>query len=200
MEAVIDSDKVSGVILCGGSGRRMGNRDKGLLTLATRPFIDYVIERLAPQVADLTINSPHHDDYRHYGLTIIGDTVAGRVGPLAGLLSALHHCNNEWVIAVPCDTPRLPDDLVTRMVATVKREGKRLCSVSDGERLHGVVLLAHRSLTASLEAYLASGERRVQRWIEANDPAIADFSDQPGAFINLNTPEELRRLEEELCR
>lgn len=200
MNVTIDSNNIRAVILCGGSGRRMGHRDKGLLPLAGRPFIDYVIERITPQVKAVAINTAHHDDYRHYALPLLHDSPAGGLGPLAGLLAALRHTPSEWLLVVPCDTPQLPHDLVCRMVEAVTTSGKRLCSVSDGERLHGVILLAHRELADSLASYLEQGERRVQEWLMKNDPAIADFSDQPEAFINLNTPEQLAQLEERLCR
>lgn len=199
MTSIQSKQDITAVILAGGQGRRMGHTDKGLLNLNARPFIEHVIERIKSQIKQIAINSPAPEDYRQYGLPVFADVIEGGLGPLAGLHAALTRCDSEWVLILPCDTPLLPADLVSRMVETVSREGREVCTVTDGKRLHAVIILARQSVLPRLEAFLRSGQRRVQNWLGDEQPAIADFSDQPDAFVNLNTPEQLAQLESELC-
>ncbi len=199
MEPIDVAHDITAVILAGGQGRRMGQTDKGLLTLAGRPFIEHVIARIRPQIPRLALNSYAPEDYRRYGLPVFTDAIAGGLGPLAGLHAALTHCDSQWVLTLPCDTPLLPTDLVSRMVESVEREQRDVCTVSDGQRLHAVIILANKKVLPRLESFLNSGQRRVQDWLAGEQPAIADFSDTPDAFINLNTPEQLTKLEKELC-
>lgn len=131
---------VTGLILAGGQGRRMGGRDKGLEPLAGRPLVAHVLDRLAGQLAGVMINANRHlDRYADYGDRLITDLEGGYQGPLMGIYSGLRAADTPWVLVVPCDTPALPMDLVPRLVA-----GLNDCDIAvahDGERLHPVVAL-----------------------------------------------------------
>jgi molybdopterin-guanine dinucleotide biosynthesis protein A len=190
------AEKITAVILAGGQGRRMGNRDKGLIKLNNIPLIEHVIDKIAPQVGRIAINSSDSEAYEEYGYPVFADLLRGGLGPLAGLHSALSHCDSELVLILPCDTPLLPADLVERMLRALEESGAELCSVSDGERLHAVFILARRSVKERLEHYLQQGNRRVQEWLRSEQAAVAKFPDSPDSFINLNTPEELSGLEQ----
>ena len=192
-----EREKITAVILVGGRGRRMGHRDKGLIDFNGKPLIKHVIDRIAPQVGQLAINSPNHEAYAHYGYPTFGDVLDGGLGPLAGLHSALSHCNSELVLILPCDTPIIPDDLVERMLKQLDDEDADICSVSDGERIHAVFILARFTIKERLEDYLQQGKLRVQGWLKDEQAAIAMFTDCPHSFINLNTPEELSNLEQQ---
>lgn len=184
--------QVSGVVLAGGAARRMGGEDKGLLPLNGRPLIAHIIERLQPQCAKLAINCQiQQDGYAAFGLPLLHDSLPGRLGPLAGLLTAMEQAETEFVLTVPCDTPFLPIDLVSRMLAALQQSGAALCSVSDGERMHPVFMLARREGHPALRQYLLSGQRKVHHWFCSQSHCLCDFSDQPEAFFNINTPEQL---------
>lgn len=191
-----EREKITAVILAGGQGRRMGHRDKGLIELNGKPLIEHVIDKIAPQVGQIAINSPDHKAYEQYGYPTFGDVLSGGLGPLAGLHSALSHCNSELILVLPCDTPLIPDDLVERMVRQLDEEGAELCSVSDGERVHAVFILARSTIKQRLEGYLQQGKRRVQEWLKSEQAAIAIFTECPLSFININTQEELSNLEQ----
>lgn len=170
----------------------MGGEDKGLILLDGKAMICHVIERLAGQTPQLLINcNRNQQQYADLGYPLLTDTIDGGVGPLAGLLSALEQSESEYVLSVPCDTPLLPRDLAGRMLDAIEREGAQLCTVSDGERLHPVVMLAHRSVQANLRDYLLGGGRKVHDWFYSLPHCSADFSDQPAAFVNINTPQQL---------
>ena len=188
---------ITAVILAGGRGRRMQDSDKGLLLLAGKPLVKHVLERIAPQVSQLMINCNRHaDEYARFGYPIYADSVDDFPGPMAGFHSALQHSDSELFLFVPCDTPLLPIDLLDRLVAVMTRDNSDVCTVSDGERLHPVILLAKRGALAGLEDNLRQGHHKVMQWFEEQRHSVADFSERPEAFINLNTSADLNRLED----
>ena len=186
--------EVTGLILAGGQGRRMGGQDKGLVTLAGRPLISFVHERLTEQVAEVLISANRHlDDYRRFGGRVVSDGEPGYHGPLMGIYSGLRAATTPWVMVVPCDTPLLPADLVTQMASTMGRH--HIAVAHDGERLHPVVMLLQRGLAADLGRALAGGERKIRRWIERHSWIPVQLPDGAEAFINLNTEEDKQWLE-----
>ncbi len=183
---------ITGIILAGGRARRMDERDKGLIELEGQPLIRYAINALSPQVDQLMINANRNTErYGEFGFPVISDQITGFLGPLAGMAAAIQKSNSDYILSVPCDTPWVPVDLANRMFEAIKREGAELCVAHDGERMHPVFALINRNRLTSLTEYLSTGERAVHRWCKQQHLAIADFSDQPNAFINVNTPEEL---------
>ncbi|MGO1426498.1 MAG: molybdenum cofactor guanylyltransferase MobA [Halomonas sp.] len=195
--------ELTGMILAGGEGRRMGGRDKGLEPFAGLPLVGHVVKRLEGQVAELLINANRNaDTYQFFADRVIADLVMdgaeeGFKGPLMGIYSGLRAAKTPWLLVVPCDSPALPDDLVARMVAGIASESGD-CDIAvafDGERLHPVVALLRTSLADDLAATLAEGERKIDRWYARHAWRRVDMSDCPEAFANLNTEEEKMRLE-----
>lgn len=196
MPELQENPKVSGVVLAGGLGRRMGGTDKGLQELQGRPLAAWVIERLAPQVDELLINANQNiDRYRAFGHRVEPDRIAGFAGPLAGLHAALAAASHPLVATVPCDSPFLPADLVARLRAALLATGAGLAVVRAGDRLHPVFCLCRRSLLPALADYLARGERKVERWCASVGAVEVAFDDQAAAFENINTREELARFD-----
>ncbi len=193
--------QLTAVILAGGQARRMNGVDKALLPLAGRPLLAHVIAALRPQVDAILLNSNRPAaQYAQFGIPVIADTLPEQPGPLAGLLSALQSCDSELVLTVPCDTPCLPAGLVLRMQAALDENDADVCSISDGEHLHAAIMLVRRRVVPALQAYLVAGGRKVQDWLRSQHLAVADFSDQPQAFSNINTPQQLQQLEQRLAR
>lgn len=187
---------ITGAILAGGKGSRMGGQDKGIVTLRDRPMIDYVIDVLRPQVTTVVINANrNHEHYRHYGCPLIPDSLSGYQGPLAGMASCLERCNTSYVATVPCDSPLLPADLVARLYEALERNRAEISVAHDGNRMQPVFSLLHRSLIDSLLNFLKEGERKIDRWYARHSVALADFSGQPDTFLNINTPADRKALE-----
>lgn len=185
---------VTGLILAGGLGRRMGGADKGLVELAGRPMVGRVLERLAPQVDQVLINANRNGDiYAGHGHAVLPDRLGGFIGPLAGLDAALHSplLRNPWVLTCPCDSPFLPLDLAGRMLDQALLARAPLAMASAHGHFEPAFLLVHRELAASLADYLEQGGRRIRQWVAAHPHAVADFSDRDGAFSNINTPQDL---------
>lgn len=193
--AVTDLPPCSAILLAGGQGLRMGGRDKGLVELAGMPLVAHVLARLQPQVDDIVINCNRNTArYAAFGWPLAGDTATDG-GPLQGILSALPHCRHDWVLVVPCDSPFLPTNLCQQLWTAAR--GHPLAVAHDGERLQPLFMLLHRSLASSLATWLASGQRKVERWCRHEQAAIARF-DEPRAFGNLNTPDDLEKGEKKL--
>jgi len=188
----MDRATISGVILAGGLGRRMGGVDKGLQLLDGRPLVLHVAERLAPQVGPLLINANRSmAEYAALGYPVIADRIPDFVGPLAGLHSALAACSTPLVMTAPCDSPFLPDNLVSRLYGAIQETEANLAIARAGGRLHPVFCLCRKTLLPQLEAYLQDGGRRVAQWCAAMGALEIDFDDQPAAFSNFNTLQEL---------
>jgi molybdenum cofactor guanylyltransferase len=188
-------DQVTGVILAGGRGRRMGGVDKGLVELAGRPLIEHVLDGLRPQAAQILINANrHHDVYERYGCPVVGDAMADYQGPLAGFSAAMKAASTPWILTVPCDGPWMPPDLLARMALALSEQGAELAVAHDGERLQPVYALLPSSLLDSLTAFLQAGDRKIDLWYAQHRMAKADFSDCAETFRNVNTPEQRERF------
>jgi molybdopterin-guanine dinucleotide biosynthesis protein A len=182
---------VTGLVLAGGRGRRMGNVDKGLAPLHDRPLIRWVLQRLAPQVSEILINANRNGDvYRTFGYRVVEDRIGGFAGPLAGLHSGLAEATHELVISVPCDTPFLPQDLVARLSMPLQDNSVDLSVAKTGDQLQSVVCLVRKRLLPHLAAFLESGGRKVDAWFTSLQAIEVPFDDE-NAFCNINTPEDL---------
>lgn len=193
---------LTGVLLAGGRAERMGGRDKGLLPLAGEPLIAHGVRRLRPQVAELLISANRHQEvYQTYGCRVIGDRQDQRFrGPLAGMLAALDAARTPYLLTAPCDSPLLPPDYAARMWTALERE-RTTASVAYGEdRWQPVFALLSVTLRDDLAAWLAMGEGGVGRWLRRHRPAGVEFADWPALFRNVNTPEDLARLEADWSR
>lgn len=190
---------ITGLVLAGGLGSRMGGEDKGLITLAGRPMVDHVLEALRPQVGTLLISANRNRErYAAFGHPVIADAVDGYLGPLAGVLTALQRCTTELLVTVPCDAPLVAPDLVARLYAAFTQADVDVAVVSDGECRQPVFLLLRATLAPSLETYLHGGGRKVHAWLDRLAVAEADLGDRPDTFLNINDPAERERVEARL--
>lgn len=186
--------EVTGVVLAGGRATRMGGNDKGLIHLNGLPLFEHVTRKLTPQVNNVVISANRNIDiYQSIGLPVLNDTLPDYPGPLAGMLSAMQKLDSEWFLFCPCDTPNIPDDLAYKLWE--QKGASCAIWVNDGERDHPTIALLHNKLVASLENYLASGERRVMYFLrEAGGHAVL-FPNQMQNFINVNSPDDLAQWE-----
>lgn len=181
---------VTGVILAGGRGSRMGGLDKGLIIWQQQPLYIHVLRRLKPQVTTVWINANRNfAAYQQSGIPVIADTMADFPGPLAGMLAALQQAETEWVIFSPCDTPELPENLFVHLW---RNKGAALAVWARSEdRDHPAMALLHRSLAEQLQQYLKNGDRKLMLFLQQSGGHGVLFSDAGGAFNNFNRPEDL---------
>lgn len=187
---------ITGVILAGGRGARMGGVDKGWIELGGEPLVTHVLRRLQPQVSEILISANRNvEKYARLGHRVIADdyTVTNEdfPGPLAGVLSALTHAQNTLVLVVPCDAPQLPPDLAQRLLAALENDKTRATYAHDGQRPQPTFALLNSNLRVELHDALQSGTRKLESWLNGIGALSVDFSDCPAAFTNINSPIDL---------
>lgn len=185
------NDRITGIMLAGGQGRRMGGVDKGLQSLRGKPMAQWVIERFAPQVDELLINANQNiEQYQALGYSVIPDAIGGFAGPLAGLHRGLSEAAHSLVVTAPCDSPFLPLDLVAQLRAALDKNHADLAVAKTGDQPHPVFSLCRKSVLPSLTAFLESGGRKIDAWYAQLKVVEVPFADE-AAFRNINTREEL---------
>ncbi len=190
---------VTGILLAGGRARRMGGRDKGLIELAGRPLAAHALDRLQPQVSEVLINANRNEEqYAALGARVIADSLAGYLGPLAGLLAGMEAASQPLVVTAPCDSPFVPRDLVARLYRAMAGADAAIAVAHDGERQQPVFLLVHVSLADDLRGWLENGGRKIDMWLGNHRVVDVPFADTPDAFININTDDERAAIERQL--
>src|SRR5512134_1364124 len=188
--------RITGVILAGGQGRCMGGVDKGLQLLRGRAMVAWVLERFAPQVDEVLINANQNlEQYSGFGPRVIPDEIGGFAGPLAGLQRGLAEASHPLVATVPCDSPFLPLDLLSRLRAGLEQAGADLAVARTFDQPHPVFCLCRRALLPHLEEFLRGGGRKIDAWYASLKVTEVNFDDEAEAFSNINTPEELAAFE-----
>jgi molybdopterin-guanine dinucleotide biosynthesis protein A len=199
----IPAEDITGLVLAGGRGSRMGGVDKGLQNHLGMPLALHSLLRLQLQVGSAMLNANRNlGAYESMGVPVWPDSQADFAGPLAGMLVGLEHCETPWLVTVPCDTPNFPTDLVERLAAAAQAEDAEIAIAATREpddqgqtvvQVQPVFCLLKSSLLESLQAFLDSGQRKIDRWTAQHRCATVVFDDS-AAFFNANTVEELRRL------
>jgi molybdopterin-guanine dinucleotide biosynthesis protein A len=185
---------ITGLVLAGGQGRRMGTVDKGLVPLDGRPMVAHVLARLAPQVDDILINANQHAaEYAAFGHRVIPDAIGGFAGPLAGLQVGLANARHALIATVPCDSPFLPGDLVSRLASAMTAHDAELAVARTFDQPHPVFALVRRDVLPHLTRFLEGGGRKIDAWYATLRIVEVAFDDEADAFRNINTADELRQ-------
>ena len=195
---MIDPQDITGLILCGGRGTRMGGVDKGLQNHHGMPLALHALMRLQPQVGQVLINAYRNlAAYESMGVPVWPDPMADYPGPLAGWLAGLEHCETPYLLTVPCDSPNFPLDLAARLSAALLEGDADIAmaaTLEDGrQQAQPVFCLLKSGLLESLVESLNAGERKIDRWT-AQHRCVQVLFDGPAAFANANTLTELQQL------
>lgn len=210
---MIPKNDITGVILAGGRGSRMGGADKGLQNFRGVPLALFTMLRLAPQVGAVMVNANRNlAAYESFGVPVWPDALADFAGPLAGFLAGLEQCETDYLVTVPCDTPLFPQDLVARLAEALEREDADIAVAAAPEEDPGsgsgtgsqvrpqpVFTLLRRELMESLVTFTHGGGRKIDAWTAQHKTVLVPFDqagDEPSAFFNANTLAELHRLEQ----
>lgn len=200
LRQMIERNDITGLILAGGRGSRMGGTDKGLQTLRGAPMVMHTMMRLGPQTGEMMINANRNlAAYESFGVPVVVDSVPDFAGPLAGMLAGLEQCQTRWMVTAPCDSPFLPTDLVARLAQAIEEEGAEMAmpvtvDASGQRQTQPVFLLMPHTALDSLMAYLNGGGRKIDAWAAQHRLAEVEFAD-PEPFANINTLDELRGFE-----
>ncbi len=200
----IPASDITGLILAGGRGSRMGGVDKGLQNFNGMPLALHTMLRLAPQVGGLMINANRNlAAYESFGVPVWPDVLPDFAGPLAGFLTGLERCETPWLATVPCDTPLFPHDLVARLSESAQAQEAEIAMAAgreeDGQlRTQPVFCLLRVELLESLVRFTQGGGRKIDAWTARHRTVTVPF-DAPGdearAFCNANTLAQLHQLE-----
>ncbi len=195
----IAREDITGLVLAGGRGSRMGGVDKGLQNHRGMPLALHALLRLQPQVGTSMVSANRNlSAYEAMGVPVWPDSVEGYAGPLAGLLTGLEHAETPWLVTVPCDTPDFPTDLVARLATAAAAQDAEIAmaaTLEDGRlRAQPVFCLLRTELVESLVAFLHTGERKFGLWASQHRKIELPFDDA-AAFFNANTPQELQQLQ-----
>ena len=196
---MITQQDITGLILAGGRGMRMGGVDKGLQTLQGKPMIMHVMQRLQPQVDRIMINANQNlDRYRDFSFPVWSDEKNDYAGPLAGMQAGLIHCETAYMLTVPCDTPMLPTDLVTQLATALEQSTADIAVANtkqhDRIQRQPVFCLMKKTVLTDLTAALKRGVRKVDLWLAEKNVVDVVFDDET-AFANINTLEELNHIQ-----
>ena len=196
---MITQQEITGLILAGGRGMRMGGVDKGLQTLQGKPMILHVIQRLQPQVDRIMINANQNQDrYREFNFPVCADEKNDYAGPLAGMQAGLIHCETAYMLTAPCDTPMLPTDLVTQLATALEKSTSDIAVANtkqhDRIQRQPVFCLMKKTVLTDLTAALERGVRKVDLWLAEKNVVDVVFDDET-AFANINTLEELNHIQ-----
>jgi len=182
---------VTGIVLAGGQGRRMGGVDKGLQPLRGKPMVAWALERLAPQVDEILVNANQNlEAYAKFGYRVVPDAIGGFAGPLAGLHAGLTAASRPLAVTAPCDSPFLPLDLVARLRTALGDHD--LAVAKTGDQPHPVFSLVRRAVLDHLAKFLSSGGRKIDAWYATLNVVEVSFDDEADAFRNINTRDELK--------
>ncbi|MEQ1516826.1 MAG: molybdenum cofactor guanylyltransferase MobA [Usitatibacteraceae bacterium] len=188
---------ITGLILAGGRGSRMGSVDKGLQPFKGEPMVAHVLARFAPQVDEILINANRSlDEYSAFGHRVIPDAIDGFAGPLAGLQIGMKNASHPLVATAPCDSPFLPLDLIARLAEAMQQANADLAVAKTFDQPHPVFCLVKTSLAPHLQAFLESGQRKIDKWYATLKVVEVQFDDEEAAFSNINTVEELKAFEQ----
>jgi molybdopterin-guanine dinucleotide biosynthesis protein A len=198
---MIDKQDITGLILAGGRGSRMGGVDKGLQNHHGMPLAMHALLRLAPQVGQILINANRNlGAYESMGVPVWPDTLADYAGPLAGFLTGLERCETRYLVTVPCDSPLFPSDLVARLAQALEADDAEIAMAAtrgdDGAlQVQPVFCLMKTELIESLVRFTQGGQRKIDKWTALHRCVEVPFDD-PLAFANANTPDELKALQQ----
>ena len=196
---MIKTQDITGLVLAGGRGARMGGVDKGLQNHLGTPLALHALMRLAPQVGEVMINANRNlGAYESMGVPVWPDSLPDYAGPLAGFLTGLERCETPYLVTVPCDSPRFPLDLVARLAQALETQDAEIALAAtregDAVQVHPVFCLMKASLMESLVRFTHDGQRKIDRWTALHRCAQVLFDDAT-AFFNANTPRELQQLQ-----
>ena len=190
---------IAGVVLAGGHSRRMGGIDKGWVEFQRRPMIEWVVETLKNQVDYLMINvNKSSSQYDELSIPLVKDKIEGFKGPLAGLHAAMMETNHPFIMMVPCDSPLIPDNLVSKLSTPLSDKSIDLAVVRTSSRLQPIFCLTRTRLREPLARFLYGGGRKIDRWFDTLNVFEVDFTNQASSFINFNTPEDIKIMEKKL--
>jgi molybdenum cofactor guanylyltransferase len=192
-------EDITAVILAGGRGSRMGGTDKGLQNFNGTPMALHALMRIGMQVGQTMINANRNlSAYESFGTEVWPDGDSEFAGPLSGFVVGLEHCQTPYLLTIPCDTPFFPLDLASRMVIGLQANDADIAMATQAGHTQPVFCLLKNEILENLLAFMKNGGRKIDAWTATQKTVSIHFdeaTDDPQAFVNINTSQELMALE-----
>ncbi len=204
----INIQDITCVILSGGRATRMKGLDKGLQLFKGLPLVEHVYNRIKVQVGTVIINANRNlDKYREICTTVCADENEDYDGPLAGFMAGLELAPTPYLLTVPCDAPYVPHDLVERLKIVLMQSQAQIATVRAPEngvlRAQPVFTLMRTEVMENLQKFMTGKDKKIQTWSASLNQVFVDFDtpgDDPAAFCNINSTEELERIEKWIAK
>ena len=199
----MSENNVLPVILAGGKSRRFG-ADKAVAKLGDKSLIDYTINKLEPKFAEILVITNNPKQVSKNNIFFIKDTLAGQLGPLVGILSAMEWVKNndknyEWIISFPCDTPFFEEEIIDKVINSQKSSDKKLLFLKSGNKRHNIFGLWSIELMEQLRNDINQGARKVEDWANKIGTEIVEInSESDKSFLNINTKLDLEDAQKKL--
>ena len=199
----MSENNVLPVILAGGKSRRFG-ADKAVAKLGGKSLIDYTINKLEPKFAEILVITNNPMQVSKNNIFFIKDTLAGQLGPLVGILSAMEWVKNndknyEWIISFPCDTPFFEEEIIDKVINSQKSSDKKLLFLKSGNKRHNIFGLWSIELMEQLRNDINQGARKVEDWANKIGTEIVEInSESDKSFLNINTKLDLEDAQKKL--
>ena len=199
---MIKKHQITGVLLAGGRGTRMGHVNKGLQLFQEKPMALHVLDRLLPQVNQILINANENIiEYAQFGMVVCPDVTTGFLGPLAGIEAGLKQCQTPFLLSAPCDCPFIPDNLASLLSEGLFSADADIAIAKTQEEAQGKVYfqrhpvfsLMRTELIDDLSIFIANGGRKVDEWLNQRKTVEVLFTDNT-RFLNFNTLQDLQRF------
>jgi len=188
---LLEGQTIGAVVLAGGLARRMGGIDKGLVEIKGKSMVQYTLDVLEPMVDAVVVNANRNMEvYRTLGPKVVPDVLADHQGPLAGLSAGLAALGTDYIVMCPCDSPFLESELIAKLINHCVNECADIAVAHDGQRLQPVFCVVHSRVQTSLDNFLNSGERKIDRWFDCHTVVQVEASQFSSSFRNINTEEE----------
>ena len=186
---------ITAVILAGGKGSRMGNHDKGLIKLANKPLIKYVIDSIQGQVGRIIISANRNiNEYQKLGLPVICDEKTEFNGPLSGIYEALKICTTKYLLVLPCDCPFIEVDIIEKLYKSAEENNSDVVLIYDGQFLQPLFSLISKNALTSLEQCIAAKNFKAKQWMTDQKHSIIE-DNRPTLFFNINNENDLENAE-----
>jgi len=178
-------------ILAGGKSSRMGE-DKGLKLLHGKPMIRYVIEALTPCFPHIKI-STSNSEYSVFGYEWVSDIIPEK-GPMGGIYTALKNSSGDDVFIISCDMPYISETSVNSLLQ--QKNGLATVAVCNG-RIQPLFGIYGKSLIPLLEEKIEQNQLGMGAFLQEINATFVDINNEDG-FLNINTPDDFKYIENEL--
>eukprot|EP01022_Parablepharisma_sp_SALTPOND_P024716 TRINITY_DN5536_c0_g1_i1.p3 TRINITY_DN5536_c0_g1~~TRINITY_DN5536_c0_g1_i1.p3 ORF type:complete len:207 (-),score=67.82 TRINITY_DN5536_c0_g1_i1:12-632(-) len=194
--------QLTGVVLAGGPGSRMGG-GKPWRTLAGRRLIDIALERALELCPQALVVAADAADFPELECRVIADRWPGQ-GPMAALATAFLDSPATAVLLLPVDAPLMRPALLRRVLELSK--GQKAVAPQGPGGVEALMSWYSRDCLGPALKLVEAGERRLRILLKMvgarvlTRQEVAETDPEDLSFLNVNFPQDLERAEQEALK